>query len=125
MRRILTNKPDVNDIKTWHEVGWGINNCSPFYFSPGVYALLVKGEIVYVGSTTVLGFRVSGHELATRLTRSGVRKVTKLICPCDNHKDVEKELIGKLNPKYNTQYRTDLPKRKYQKNIEKVALQST
>lgn len=81
----------------------------------GVYMLLLKGLVVYVGQSKCMANRIYTH-LSARHKRkqSGWQKLKPIpfdgvyICPCgvEELDSIEREMIAKYNPRYNTKHRT-------------------
>lgn len=63
-------------------------------------------EIVYIGSSKNLYNRKAKHSIM-RLLRSQNKYCQFYYLLVDNILEVEKELIGKYNPKYNKKWRKD------------------
>lgn len=77
------------------------------YFS-GCYAITKNGHIVYIGESKNIKKRMATHPL-----RGLLKNGHKLKCfPCENRKEIEKELIKFFNPKLNIVFRTKKMKSK-------------
>lgn len=81
----------------------------------GVYMLLLKGLVVYVGQSRSMLLRVATHYSARAKRRPNTWQKVKAIpfdevrvCPCvvDALDDLEQSLIAKHQPRYNTHHRT-------------------
>ena len=67
---------------------------------PGIYFLCQDGEVVYVGMSECVVYRIATH------IKEGVKsfdwdKIFFIPCPVDVLEDVEKQFIIQLRPKYN------------------------
>jgi excinuclease UvrABC nuclease subunit len=84
---------------------------------PGVYALLFAEEVVYIGKARRLLARLYAHRNLLERKRSGVRGIKAVafskvrVFPCAevDLDRVERELIERHRPKYNTQYVKPMP----------------
>jgi|SRR5271154_451708 len=86
-------------------------------FSSGVYALVYRGTVVYVGKSKEPLSRIYSHKNAWKRYRKGLRPslnsnakaihfddVWLLNCAVDDMDRIEKELIGTYAPKYNVHH---------------------
>jgi hypothetical protein len=64
---------------------------------PTIYFLINKGEVVYIGLTTMLGFRIYTHKLSKKIFDSFGYIQVKY---CEGRK-IESRLIRAFLPKYN------------------------
>lgn len=83
---------------------------------PGVYVLLHRGAIVYIGQSKLMLTRVYSHRAAwgrkrTKAQPRGVifDEVQVLPCRLEQMDELEAVLIAKYKPRYNTQYNNGLP----------------
>jgi hypothetical protein len=105
--------PTIEDIKTWDEIKWA--NEGPYtpqaylnrkyFFVAGVYALISDETILYVGQSTHLRFRVSGHAKKIQATKSGFKNIRSFVLATENRKELEKAMIKALKPLLNIQYK--------------------
>jgi excinuclease UvrABC nuclease subunit len=83
----------------------------------GIYALVSGDEVVYIGKSKQLWKRLYAHRSTLERVRQGKRpfnkmramifdKVWIMACAISDMERIEKEWIGKLNPKYNRVHRT-------------------
>lgn len=83
----------------------------------GVYMLLLKGLVVYVGQSRSMLARIYSHNAARAKRKPSTWQKVKPIpfdeihvrpCPVDELDNLEQELIAKYNPRYNTHHRTTM-----------------
>lgn len=100
------------DFSVWK---WSCNIVDPpkkagvYVITDTVFSVDYKSmnrEIVYIGSSKNLFRRKSNHPIMRLLGMQG-RYCQFYYLLIDNILEVEKELIGKYNPKYNKQWRKD------------------
>lgn len=71
-------------------------------YTPCVYIWKRDGEVFYVGSTSCLKNRLSGHSLINKLYWMDGDELEVIQCRNINEaRDKERDLIRELNPKYN------------------------
>lgn len=85
----------------------------------GVYALVAKGEVVYVGQSKVMLTRIYSHRNANRKSGNlpswfpvkGITFDEVHVQPChpDRLNELENQLINRYKPKFNKLLKTHLP----------------
>lgn len=102
--------PCKDDTNTWLNVGWNRYPASKIMWKPGVYALIVNGKVMYVGSSASVGLRVTSHSMIAKIKLMGYKvwQIEKRVFLTEDHINIEKELIRSLDPLLNTHHKTRL-----------------
>lgn len=98
------------DINEWPTQDTYNGNCTLLPGSPGVYLIVatdmldkhktMQQEIVYIGSSRNIKKRVKTHPVV-RVVKAYHFSVSVHFKECGNYLQIEKELIGKYNPRIN------------------------
>lgn len=104
----------IADLDNWYTEQTYDGNFKVMEGRPGVYILIhlhidqfdktIKHNILYVGSSKNLKARHRSHEVL-RMLKMHYDYIRTYFKYCDDFLEAEKYLIGKLQPKYNVQWR--------------------
>lgn len=105
-------------LYAWVEAGWKLGSFKPFMFKAGVYIIISRDKLLYVGSSNSLGLRVSGHEKITQAAKAGYQNIRAFMLEVNDHKDMEVQLIKDYAPLMNKQHSHLRPQQEFLAEIE-------
>lgn len=104
MTTFLPEIKSVEDIMKWTEVGGGMKTNKPFWWKPGVYALISGKTILYIGQSSSVALRALGHPKAKEARQLGYKNIKRFVLETEYRFNAEIELIMRFNPILNKQF---------------------